>query len=128
MKTRREFLKTLLGGTAVLATAVLAPVSLMAKPKQETHMLNASETVGPTQLEEMKYATSGYMQVEQPIEDHLNALPNEGRFTIARGSEWDNFHNIPQTITVADSNAAGWIKVKHKYELTDTILGAPNGR
>ena len=33
MKTRREFLKTLLSGTAALATAVLVPVSLMARPK-----------------------------------------------------------------------------------------------
>ena len=33
MKTRREFLKTLLSGTAVLTVAVLVPVSLMARPK-----------------------------------------------------------------------------------------------
>ena len=61
MKTRREFLKTLLGGTVVLATAVTVPGMVVAAArKPETHMIKASEAVGPTQFEEMKYATSGY--------------------------------------------------------------------
>lgn len=36
MKTRREFLKTMLGGTAILATAVMVPWSLFksVKPKE----------------------------------------------------------------------------------------------
>ena len=50
MKTRREFLKTLLGGTVVLATAVTVPgMVITAARKPETHMIKVSEAVGPTQ-------------------------------------------------------------------------------
>lgn len=72
MKTRREFLKTMLGATAVLTVAVLAPGSLLAATKPKEDYWYRVTNFGGTQY---KHVTSGYVQVAdlEPIVNNVTA-------------------------------------------------------
>ena len=105
MKTRREFLKILLGGTAVLATAVTVPGMVVAAArKPETHMIKASEAVGPMQFEEIKYATSGYARTG---EIHHGKI-------ITKVNSSDSFETMQSwaTVTISPEEKADWITFK----------------
>lgn len=107
MKTRREFFRTLAGSCAVVAACVIAPKSLIAKPKQETHMLHEWEVVKPVQVEEIDYATSGYASTD-PWQ------------TLIDPKEYDHVMQF--------TNTTGWTTYKSKWKETKKFYeGALNG-